>query len=140
VCVCGVCVVCVWCVCGVCVVCVWCVCSVCVVCVWCGVCVYVCGVCVCVWCVCVCVWCVCVVFFINFYLQNVSLHGNTTCSSVHVIHCLSFCQFLAPHVEILCVWCVYLCVCVCVCVCVWYVCGVATSCDRSVIKLKNPSY
>ena len=100
-------------------------------------CLYVC-VCVCVClclCVCVCVClclfvsvclylCVRVFFFINIYLQHVPLHGNTTCSSVHVIHCLSFCQFLAPHVEILCVWCVYLCVCVCVCVCVCGMCVV----------------
>ena len=83
---------------GVCV----CVCVGCVLCV--CVCVCVCGggwcVYVCVWCVCGCVWgvfglcvllgvCVCV-FFINIYLQHVPLHGNTTCSSVHVIHCLSF--------------------------------------------------
>jgi len=33
---------------------------------------------------------VCVFFYINIYLQHVPLHGNTTCSSVHVIHCLFF--------------------------------------------------
>jgi hypothetical protein len=27
-------------------------------------------------------------FKINIYLQNVPLHGNTTFSSIHVIHCL----------------------------------------------------
>ena len=57
------------------------------VCVWC-VCVCVCSVCGCG--VCVCGVCVCVFFFINIYLQHVPLHSNTTCSSVHVIHCLSF--------------------------------------------------
>ena len=46
----------------------------------------VCGVCVCVY---VCV-CMCVCFLINIYLQHVPLHGNITCSSVHMIHCLSF--------------------------------------------------
>ena len=59
VCVCVVCVMCVWYVCDVCGVCVWCVCGVCVICVWyvCGVCVWcVCG--VCVWCFVCCVWCV----------------------------------------------------------------------------------
>ena len=30
------------------------------------------------------------IFLINIYLQHVPLHGNTTCSSVHMIHCLSF--------------------------------------------------
>ena len=29
-------------------------------------------------------------FKINIYLHHVPLHGNTTCSSVHVIHCLFF--------------------------------------------------
>ena len=36
------------------------------------------------------VWCVQCVFFNKYYLQHVPLHGNTTCSSVHMIHCLSF--------------------------------------------------
>ena len=74
----GVCVVCEVCVCGE--KCVWFVCCVrwvccllCVVCEVCMVCVSVCG-----------------VFLINIYLQHVPLHGNTTCSSVHMIHCLSF--------------------------------------------------
>ena len=42
-------------------------------------------------CVCgvVCVYGVCGFFLINIYL-HVPLHGNTTCSSVHMIHCLSF--------------------------------------------------
>ena len=49
--------------------------------------------CECVW---VFVWgmcCVDVFFFVlfkNIFLQHVPLHGNTTYSSVHVIHCLSF--------------------------------------------------
>jgi len=96
VCVCGCGVVCMWCVGVVCVCGMWCVCvwvwCVYVMCVWCMGVVCVCG----MWCVCVCgcgvcMWCgVGVVFFINIYLQHVPLHGNTTCSSVHVIHCLSF--------------------------------------------------
>ena len=44
--------------------------------------------CVCSLCVRVFVCCVC--FLINIYLQHVPLHGNTTCSSVHMNHCLSF--------------------------------------------------
>jgi len=45
----------------------------------------------CMW-VCVCgVWWMCLIFFwINIYLQHVPLHGNTRCSSVHMIHCLFF--------------------------------------------------
>ena len=109
VCVCGVCV-CVELVCVGCAwyACVWCVGFVGCVCVGVYVLVCLCGVCVCVWvggdvcgggylcvwmCVFVCVggWvCVCGFFFINIYLQPVPLHGNTTCFSVHVIHCLSF--------------------------------------------------
>jgi len=144
-----VCVVCVY-VCGGCV-CAWvCVCGVCV-------CVRVVCVRVCAWvCVCVClwfVWCVCgvcVCVFINIYLQHVPLHGNTTCSSVHVIHWLSFWSVFSTTCVVVLfrnmtnyhsVWksidltkvaegpgplqrtnCV--CVCVCVCVCGVCVCGV----------------
>jgi hypothetical protein len=50
------------------------------------VCVCVCCVCVCVLCVCVVCVCVCFFFFNNIYLQHVPLPGNTTCSSIHMIH------------------------------------------------------
>jgi len=96
VCVCGVCVVCVWCVCvcvyGVCLWCGWCVC------VWCG------------WCVCVCVWCVygvCVCVCVSVYGVCV------WCVSVVWVVCMC----------VVCVWCVcgvcMVCVSVCVCVCVY---------------------
>jgi len=73
--------------------------------------------------------CVSVFFLINIYLQHVPLHGNTTCSSVHMIHCLSFWSVFGTtcgnlfRTMCLCVrvcvcgW-VGGCVCLCVCACV----------------------
>ena len=43
-----------------------------------------------------------VIFFIHIYLQHVPLHGNTTCSSVHVIHCLSFWSVIGTTSRDLC--------------------------------------